>query len=150
MSDLRSLYQEMIVDHGRSPRNFGKLPEATYCQEGHNPLCGDKLILYVAEHKGLIQALRFEGVGCAISIASTSLMTEILEGKTWEEAEKIFNDFHLLVTENQQTAALESNLGKLMAFKNISEFPARVKCATLAWHTFMAAVGGGVAQVSTE
>src|SRR5690242_5079493 len=128
MSDLRSLYQEMIVDHGKSPRNFGTLEKATHCRAGHNPLCGDQLLLYVDEAAGEIRSLRFQGQGCAISMASASLMTEALEGKTVAEAEQLFADFHLLVTEKEHPAALEESLGKLAAFKNLSEFPARVKC----------------------
>src|SRR5262245_9276119 len=118
MSDLRSLYQEMIVDHGRAPRNYGVLDQATHCREGHNPLCGDKIMLYLDEQGGLLRVLRFEGKGCAISMASASLMTEALEGKTLAEAEKIFSDFHRLVTEKSHPEDLEANLGKLAAFKN--------------------------------
>jgi nitrogen fixation NifU-like protein len=150
MSDLRSLYQEMIVDHGKSPRNLGTLPNPTCCREGYNPLCGDKVTLYVALEASVLQALRFEGKGCAISMASASLMTEALEGKTRAEAEKIFEDFHLLVTEKQHPAGLEEGLGKLAAFKNLSEFPVRVKCATLAWHTLRAALAGDTQPVCTE
>lgn len=150
MSDLRNLYQEMIVDHGRSPRNFGVLSQATYCREGHNPLCGDRLKLYIDEKEGVIQALRFEGAGCAISMASASLMTEALEGKTRAEAERLFEQFHLLVTEKNQAEELEAGLGKLAAFKNLSEFPMRVKCATLAWHTLRAALADDEKPVSTE
>ncbi len=150
MSDLRDLYQEMIVDHGRSPRNFGVLAGAKHCREGHNPLCGDRVTLYVDEKGGVIQALRFEGKGCAISMASASLMTEVLEGKTLAEAEKFFEDFHCLVTENDHPEDLEVGLGKLAAFKNLSEFPVRVKCATLAWHTLRAALAEDDKPVSTE
>lgn len=150
MSELRNLYQEMIVDHGKSPRNFGVLLHAKHCREGHNPLCGDKVTLYIDEQAGVIRALRFEGKGCAISMASASLMTEILEGKTIVEAEKIFDDFHLLVTNTNHSADLEENLGKLAAFKNLSEFPVRVKCATLAWHTLKAALAQDNKPVSTE
>lgn len=150
MSDLRSLYQEMIVDHGKSPRNFGALENASHCREGYNPLCGDKVTLYVEEQAGVIRALRFEGKGCAISMASASLMTEALEGKTLREAEKIFGDFHVLVTDKDHPVALEEGLGKLAAFKNLSEFPVRVKCATLAWHTLKAALAGDTKPVCTE
>ncbi len=150
MSDLRSLYQEMIVDHGRAPRNFGVLEAATHCREGHNPLCGDQVTLYVDEAAGVIRALRFQGKGCAISMASASLMTEALEGKTVAEAEKVFADFHWLVTEKEHPAELEETLGKLAAFKNLSEFPVRVKCATLAWHTLRAALAEDDKLVSTE
>lgn len=150
MSDLRSLYQEMIVDHGKSPRNFGVLEKATHCREGYNPLCGDKVTLYLDETGGHLRALRFEGKGCAISMASASLMTEVLEGKTLSQAEKIFADFHLLVTSKEHPVELEESLGKLAAFKNLSEFPVRVKCATLAWHTLRAALAQDDQPVSTE
>ena len=150
MSDLRNLYQEMIVDHGKSPRNFGVLANPTSCREGYNPLCGDKVTLYINEQEGVIQSLCFEGKGCAISMASASLMTEALEGKNREVAEKLFEDFHLLVTGSHHSPALEEGLGKLAAFKNISEFPMRVKCATLAWHTLKAALENDANPVSTE
>ena len=150
MSDLRNLYQEMIVDHGRAPRNFGSLDKATHCSEGYNPLCGDQVTLYVDEQEGVIRALRFTGKGCAISIASASLMTEALEGKTFAAAEQLFEKFHLLVTKNNQLADGEMDLGKLTVFKNLSEFPMRVKCATLAWHTLKAALAENKKAVSTE
>lgn len=150
MSDLRSLYHEMIVDHGKSPRNFGVLLQPTHQHEGYNPLCGDQLTLYIEQAEGLLKALRFEGKGCAISMAAASLMTEILEGKSCAEAEKIFDDFHLLVTDTQHSGDLEERLGKLAAFKNLAEFPMRVKCATLAWHTLRAALAETVLPVCTE
>ena len=150
MNDLRNLYQEMIVDHGRSPRNFGVLEQASHSREGHNPLCGDKVKLYVDAEAGRIRALRFQGQGCAISMASASLMTEALEGKTLAEAERLFEDFHLLVTEKEHPAGLEDSVGKLAAFKNLSEFPVRVKCATLAWHTLRAALAEEDGVVRTE
>jgi nitrogen fixation protein NifU and related proteins len=150
MSDLRSLYQEMIVDHGKSPRNFGVLENATHTKEGHNPLCGDKVKLYVDEKEGVIKAISFEGKGCAISMASASLMTEFLEGKTLGEVETIFTEFHQLVTNKDHAAEIELSLGKLAAFKNIVEFPVRVKCATLAWHTLKAALHHDEIKVSTE
>lgn len=144
---LRELYQEMIVDHGRQPRNFGKLPEANHCQAGHNPLCGDKLMLYVLEHNGVIEDLHFEGTGCAISVASASLMTEVVKGKTIAEVDHLFECFHHLVTEGQEP---NENLGKLAVFSGVSEFPVRVKCATLAWHTLKAALHHDSHPVSTE
>lgn len=150
MSDLRDLYQEMIVDHGRAPRNFGALSEAKYCREGYNPVCGDQITLYVDEAVGMIKALRFEGKGCAISMASASLMTEAVEGKTVAEALEIFKAFHLLVTEKEHSAELETSLGKLVVFKNVAEFPARVKCATLAWHTLNAVLENDHNPVCTE
>lgn len=150
MSVLYSLYQEMIVDHGKSPRNFGVLEHATYIKEGHNPLCGDKIKLYIEEKEGVIRSIRFEGKGCAISMASASLMTEVLEGKTVQEVEDIFKRFHQLVTDKDHATEIELCLGKLVAFKNIVEFPVRVKCATLAWHTLKAALHHDEAKVSTE
>jgi nitrogen fixation protein NifU and related proteins len=134
---LRDLYQEMIIDHGKQPRNFGKLPQANHAHAGHNPLCGDKLMLYIIECNGVIEDVRFEGVGCAISVASTSLMTEAIKGKTVTEVEKLFENFHLLVTEGKIPA---ENIGKLAVFSGVAEFPIRVKCATLAWHTLKAAL----------
>src|SRR5579872_6370786 len=140
MSDLRNLYQEMIIDHGRAPRNFGVLDTATHSQEGHNPLCGDQITIYIEEQDSVLRALRFKGKGCALCIASASLMTEMLEGKTLAQAQELFDQFHLLVTDKNSSSEEEARLGKLLAFKNISEFPVRVKCATLAWHTLKAAL----------
>lgn len=145
---LRDLYQEIIVDHGKQPRNFGVLPHANHCQIGHNPLCGDRLMLYVIERNGVIEDARFEGSGCAISVASASLMTEIVKGKTIQEAEKLFHHFHQLVTEGKESSV--THLGKLNAFAGVAEFPVRVKCATLAWHTLQAALANQDHTVSTE
>jgi len=150
MSDLRNLYQEMIIDHGRAPRNFAALQDAQHCREGYNPLCGDKVMIYMNEKDGLIHDLCFQGQGCAISMASASLMTEALQGKTLEEAQHLFDQFHLLVTDKDHSVDLENSLGKLAAFKNISEFPLRVKCATLAWHTLKAAMESDDNPVCTE
>lgn len=144
---LRDLYQEIIVDHGKQPRNFGKLPHANHCHAGHNPLCGDKLILYVLEQNGMVQEIRFEGVGCAISIASASLMSEAVKGKSIHEIEILFDHFHHLVTEGKEP---EYSLGKLTAFSGVAEFPVRVKCATLAWHALKAALANDPNPVTTE
>jgi nitrogen fixation protein NifU and related proteins len=144
---LRDLYQEMIVDHGRQPRNFGKLGNANHCQAGHNPLCGDKLTLYIIEQNGIVEDVRFEGVGCAISVASASLMTEAVKGKSMHEIEHLFDQFHHLVTEGKET---EMNIGKLAVFSGVAEFPVRVKCATLAWHTLKAALADNHDLVTTE
>jgi nitrogen fixation NifU-like protein len=144
---LRELYQEMIVDHGKQPRNFGKLETANHAQAGHNPLCGDKLTLYVYEEKGVIKDAHFEGTGCAISVASASLMTEAVKGKTMEEVKHLFESFHHLVTEGQEP---EEDLGKLSVFSGVAEFPVRVKCATLAWHTLMAALTNDPQTATTE
>jgi nitrogen fixation NifU-like protein len=133
MSELRELYQEVIIDHGRHPRNFGVLPHANYCQEGFNPLCGDKIILHLYEDNGVVEELKFEGSGCAISMASASLMTECLKGKSRNEIQEMFNVFHQWITEN--AVIDEEKLGKLTVLSGVREFPARIKCATLAWHT---------------
>lgn len=144
---LRELYQEIIVDHGKTPRAFGKLSHANFCQTGHNPLCGDKLMLYVLAHDNTVEDLRFEGAGCAISIASASLMIEAVKGKSIEEIEKLFELFHRLVTKGQEP---EEDIGKLIAFAGVAEFPIRVKCATLAWHTLKAALRNDPNPISTE
>jgi nitrogen fixation NifU-like protein len=146
MTDLRDLYQEVIFDHNRHPRNRGPLPGATHHAEGHNPLCGDRVTVHVLLERGVIQEARFEGEGCAISTASASLMTEAMKGKTPAQAEQLFADFHKLVT----GAAPEHDLGKLEALGGVREFPMRVKCATLAWHTLNAALHGQKEGVSTE
>ncbi len=144
---LRELYQEIIVDHGKSPRNLGKLAEANHSHLGRNPLCGDQLTVYVIEHDGRVVDIRFEGVGCAIAMASASLMTECTKGKTVADIKQLFADFHHLVTTGD--AALTS-LGKLEAFGGVAEFPVRVKCATLAWHTLQAALDNDTNPVTTE
>jgi nitrogen fixation NifU-like protein len=149
MPNLRELYQEVIIDHSKQPRNYGALLTANHHQEGFNPLCGDRLNVYALEKNGVIEKLQFEGCGCAISMASASLMTEAMQGKLRAEVETIFNDFHQLVTQGHD-AALENKLGKLAVFAGVVEYPARVKCATLAWHTLMAAIANDPKVVSTE
>lgn len=144
---LRELYQEMIIDHGKTPRNFGKLADANHCQAGRNPLCGDHLLLYVLTRDGVIKDIRFEGNGCAISVASASLMSEAIKGKTLAEVQHLFDGFHLLLTED---ATPLIDLGKLAVFSGVKEFPARVKCATLAWHTLQAALHHQDQVASTE
>jgi nitrogen fixation NifU-like protein len=146
---LRELYQEMIIDHGKQPRNYGTLPQANHIHAGHNPLCGDKLMLYVLANDGVVTDLRFEGSGCAISVASASLMTESIKGKSLADVETIFNMFHQLVT-NGETLADAEKLGKLAIFAGVAEFPMRVKCASLSWHTLMAALKNDPNPVSTE
>lgn len=148
MSDLRALYQELIVDHSRKPRNFGVLDNASHQKEGFNPLCGDRLTVYLKEHDGTIDDLKFEGCGCAISMASASLMTEALKGKTVADAEQMFTDFHNMVTGEEKQPS--DNLGKLIVMSGVSEYPARVKCASLAWHTLKASLEGQSEPVSTE
>jgi nitrogen fixation protein NifU and related proteins len=139
MADLRELYQELIIDHSRSPRNFGKLEPADFTHEGFNPLCGDKIIIYLRKNADKIASIKFEGCGCAISMASASMMTEALQGKNQAEIAALFANFHALVTTGaplNDSAQLE----KLCVLAGVSEFPMRVKCATLAWHTALAAL----------
>lgn len=153
MSDLRDLYQEVILDHQRHPRNFRVMPDATRKQEGYNPLCGDRIMLYVKLDGNRIVDIAFQGSGCAISTASASVMTEAVRGKTIEEAQALFEAFHELVTgqESSQTSSSKCPaLGKLAVFSGVREFPVRVKCATLAWHTLRAALEGRLETVSTE
>jgi nitrogen fixation NifU-like protein len=145
-AELRELYQEVIIDHGRHPRNFGALSEANHHKEGFNPLCGDKILMHVQEKNGILQKIQFEGSGCAISIASASLLTEVLQGKTIKEVEELFDAFHYLVTEGLSS----EKLGKLAVLAGVHEFPARVKCATLAWHTLKAAIADDNKNVTTE
>jgi nitrogen fixation NifU-like protein len=147
MQELRELYQETILEHSRKPRNFGELPSASHKAEGYNPLCGDHYTIFVNVKDGAIDEIRFNGAGCAISKASASMMTQTLKGKTENEAEEIFTRFHDLVTGNQNGA---DHLGKLAVFAGVSEFPLRVKCATLAWHAMRAALRGDQQAVSTE
>ena len=149
MNDLRELYQEVILDHYKKPRNFGALPDATAHADGYNPLCGDKVKIYVKMGDDVVQDVSFEGAGCAISTASASIMTETLKGKTRAEAEELFQTFHDLVT-GQQAQLDAPELGKLAVFSGVSEFPIRVKCATLAWHTLRAAMNGEGEVISTE
>lgn len=143
---LRELYQEMILDHSRAPRNFGALSHASHQQLGHNPLCGDKLTVYLLEENNVIKNVHFEGTGCAISVASASLMTDALKGKTLSEFDTLFKAFHTLVTEGKEI----EDVGKLAVFAGVSEFPVRVKCATLAWHTLKAALLNDPSPVKTE
>jgi len=149
MSDLQTLYRELIIDHGRRPRNFGSNEAANLIKEGFNPLCGDRLTVYLLEKEGIISDIRFKGVGCAISIASASLMTEVLMGKTMAEADTLFQAFHQLVTQGKFDANV-SELRKLKVLAGVLEFPARIKCATLSWHTMRAAVHTQLSPVSTE
>jgi nitrogen fixation NifU-like protein len=149
MSDLSELYQEVILDHNRRPRNFRVMDEANRRQEGYNPLCGDRLTLYVKLDAGRISDVSFQGTGCAISKASASLMTEALKGKTVDEARALFDRFHDMVTSSSDEAIPE--IGKLAVLAGVREFPTRIKCASLAWHTLKAAVSDDVAgPVSTE
>jgi len=143
MFDLKDLYQQVIVDHNKSPRNFHALPDATNQAEGFNPLCGDVLTLYLKlDAANVITDVSFEGSGCAISTASASLMTEQLKGKTVDEAEALFSRFHDMVTSDLADPANTEGLGKLAALGGVREFPSRIKCATLCWHTLNAALAG--------
>ena len=148
MNDLRDLYQEVILDHNRRPRNFGPLPTANRRAEGHNPLCGDRVTVYLDLEDGRLQDVAFQGSGCAISTASASLMTEALKGLTLEEARGLFKGFHDLVTLGATEGSPE--LGKLAVFTGVREYPMRVKCATLAWHALMAALDAQDLPVTTE
>jgi len=149
VTDLQDLYQELILDHGSRPRNLKKLAEANHTAEGYNPLCGDKVKVYVNLDGEVVKDISFEGAGCAISTASASIMTETLKGKTRAEADALFEMFHDLVT-GQQRKLDSPELGKLAVFSGVSEFPMRVKCATLSWHTLRAAIKGKEEVVSTE
>ena len=150
MSDLRDLYQEVILDHTKNPRNFHKMEAATNSARGHNPLCGDKLVVYLKLENDTVKDISFEGSGCAISTASASMMTESLKGKTKRQAEALFQRFHELVTGKSESAEAEPALGKLAVFSGVREFPVRVKCATLSWHTLRAALESHQTAVSTE
>jgi nitrogen fixation protein NifU and related proteins len=140
MSDLRELYQEVILDHNKRPRNFRMIESPTRVAKGHNPLCGDRLTLYLSIDGDRIADIAFEGSGCAISKASASLMTEAVKGKTVAEAEALFERFHDLVTSPPDEPVTTNGLGKLAVFAGVREFPVRVKCASLAWHTMKNAV----------
>ena len=151
MSELSDLYQEVILDHHRQPRNFRKLPEANRKAEGYNPLCGDRITVYLKVAGDRIEEVSFQGSGCAISKASSSLMTTVLKGKTRGEAEALYGRFHEMVTGKfAGVQNFEPLLGKLAVFSGVSGYPARVKCATLAWHTARAALEGREESVSTE
>jgi len=150
MSDLRELYQEVILDHNRRPRNFQKLEGANRTAEGYNPLCGDQIAVYLILEDGVIRDISFLGSGCAISKASASMMTATLRGKTAMEAEAIFETFHKMVTADLSRTFDPLEMGKLAAFAGVREFPIRVKCATLPWHTVRAALEGKHEPVSTE
>jgi nitrogen fixation NifU-like protein len=151
MPDLKGLYQEVILDHSKKPRNYRLLEGADHHAEGYNPLCGDRVTIYVKLENGRINDLSFQGSGCAISTSSASLLTETLKGKTLDEADALFEKFHALVTgEANGNLAEDASLGKLAVFSGVAEFPVRVKCATLAWHTLRSALKGEEKTVSTE
>jgi nitrogen fixation NifU-like protein len=151
MDDLRDLYQSTILDHNRKPRNFRELETANRRADGHNPLCGDKLTLYLrVDDAGRVEEVGFQGAGCAISTASASLMTEFVKGRAREEIEETFQDFHDMVTGSPSESADAPELGKLAVFAGVREFPMRVKCATLCWHTLKAALDDRGETVKTE
>ena len=150
MSELRELYREVLLDHYRRPRNFGPLPSADREAAGYNPLCGDQVKVYLELDGERLREVGFEGSGCAISTASASLMTEAVRGKTVAEVEDLFRGFHELVTREAGNGGRDEGLGKLAVFAGVREFPVRVKCATLPWHTLRAALHGEARQVSTE
>jgi nitrogen fixation NifU-like protein len=149
MSELTELYQQVILDHNKNPRNFREMQDADRTAEGNNPLCGDQLKLYVKIENEIITDISFVGSGCAISKASASMMTQAVKGKSREEAEKLFDEFHRMVTGKLNVEVEENNLGKLKVFAGVLEFPARVKCASLSWHTLHAALNNEKS-VSTE
>jgi nitrogen fixation NifU-like protein len=150
MSALRELYQQVILDHNRNPRHFGPMGDATGSIEGYNPLCGDHYTVYVRMDGDVIADISFTGAGCAISKASASVMSSVLRGKTRVEAGKIFREFQNLVTGSPASRDELERLGKLAAFAGVSEFPARVKCASLPWHTLHAVLDGKSQAISTE
>ena len=146
--ELGDLYRDVILDHNRRPRNFGSLPPPAHAAHGHNPLCGDRLTVYVRLNGERVEDVRFEGSGCAISTAAASLMTEAVKGKERAAVHALFDEVHTLLTHHD--AKPGPQLGKLAALSGVREFPARVKCATLSWHTLNAALEHGAASVSTE
>ena len=150
MSDLRELYQSVILDHNKSPRNFGEPEASNRHAEGDNPLCGDQISVHVALEDGVVRDVGFVGQGCAISTASASLMTEAVKGRSADDAMKLFERFHTLVTSDPNSDPEAGDLGKLEVFAGVHEFPMRVKCATLAWHTLRAAITNSFETVTTE
>jgi nitrogen fixation NifU-like protein len=146
--ELKDLYRDVILDHNRHPRNFGKLERADAYADGHNPLCGDRLTVFLKMEGDKVEDVRFEGKGCAISTASASLMTEAVKGKDKAVIGELFGKIHSLLT--KQDAVADSSLGKLAALSGVREYPSRVKCASLCWHTLNAALDKGAATVSTE
>ncbi len=150
MTELRDLYQEVILDHNKSPHNYREMPDASRIALGHNPLCGDKLKLYVRIEDDRVLDVAFQGSGCAISKASASIMTDAVKGKTLAEAETLYGQFRELLTGPPDVKADGAGLGKLAVFSGVREFPARVKCATLAWHTLETALKGAPEVAKTE
>jgi nitrogen fixation protein NifU and related proteins len=149
-NDLRELYQETILDHQKRPRNFGDLPGANRSAEGYNPLCGDRETVQLKVAGDVLEDIRFTGAGCAISTASASMMTESLKGKSRPEAEALFEKFHDLITGDKKAGPGGPPLGKLEVFSGVREYPVRIKCATLPWHTLKAALAAGPEQVTVS
>jgi len=149
VSDLTDLYREVILDHNRTPRNFGEIQDADRVIEGVNPLCGDRMTLYVKLSNGRVEDVRFKGTGCAISVASSSLMTERVKGTTVDESLLLFKQIHRMLTETTDEAE-RSELGKLAALSGVREYPSRVKCASLGWHALKTALASDDGEVSTE
>jgi len=149
MSDLRELYQEIILDHNRKPRNYGDLPSSNRTAKGHNPLCGDMVTIYLVVEDGIVREVKFDGKGCAISVASASIMTGLITGKLETEIRELFDSFHSFVTTPSEEE-LGDGLEELTALGGVRDYPMRVKCATLAWHSVIAALDGGNNTVVTE
>ena len=151
MSEVNELYQEMILEHNKKPRNFYPLPNANHKSEGYNPLCGDKLTVYLNLENNVIKDISFQGSGCAISKASASMMTDRVKGKTKAEAEELVSEFRKMLNRDIESEVDQKKLGKLAVFSGVCEFPARIKCANLAWHTLLAGLENKTAKpVSTE
>lgn len=150
MEELRELYQEVILDHNKNPKNYFELESPTHTAEGHNPLCGDRVTIYLKVEDDIITDISFQGSGCAISKSSTSLMTTVLKGKTISEVKDLFNSFQKMVTSDSDFEVDLESLGKLAVFSGVREYPVRVKCASLAWHTVLAALEEDNKVVSTE
>lgn len=150
MDELRELYQQIILDHNKSPKNYGKIVNCTHASEGYNPLCGDRIKVYAKVENGVIEDIKFEGEGCAIAKASGSIMTALLKGKTIAEAQQLFEEFQHLITSDVHSNVDTEKLGKLAVFAGVREFPTRVKCAGLAWHTVKAAIEKKDEVVTTE
>jgi nitrogen fixation NifU-like protein len=150
MDEMRELYQETILDHHKHPRNFGKLEHSNRSSEGYNPLCGDRITVYLLFEDNVVKDVSFEGSGCAICTASASVMSESIKGKTISDVETLYGKFHDLVTGDPSETPSTEGLGKIAVFFGVREFPVRVKCATLAWHTLRAALEDDEDSVSTE
>lgn len=150
MSKLSQLYQQVIIDHSKKPRNFGKLDGHTHHCDGNNPLCGDKMSVYLIIENGIVADVKFDGSGCSISQASASMMTQAVKGKTQEEAVQLFHEFQQMVLGELDPEKDENHLGKLSIFAGVKEYPSRAKCATLAWHTVNGAINSSAKGVSTE